>query len=77
MKRYVFVALNLLVVLSFIISGCATKETIKTVEVEKIVTQEVEKIVEKEVEKIVTQEVDLRERAPSSQTKESHEPPPA
>jgi peptide/nickel transport system substrate-binding protein len=47
MKRYAFSLLSLMVILSFIISGCATKEVVKTVEVEKLVQQtvEVEKVV--------------------------------
>ena len=57
MKRFTLAALSLLMVLSFIISGCATKEVVKTVEVEKVVQQtvQVEKVVQQtvEVEKVV------------------------
>lgn len=58
MRRIVISALSLLILASFLLTGCATPEPIiQTVEVEKevIVTQEVE--VEKEV--IVTQEVEV------------------
>jgi len=57
MKRFTFAALSLLMILSFIISGCAEK--VKTVEVKVIETQIVEKekvvqqTVEVEVEKVV------------------------
>src|SRR3972149_6394172 len=57
MKRFTFAALSLLVILSFIISGCAAKEVVKTVVVEKAVQQtvQVEKVVQQtvEVEKVV------------------------
>jgi len=49
MKRFTFAALSLLVILSFIISGCAPKEVKQTVEVKVVQTQIVEK------EKIVQQ----------------------
>jgi peptide/nickel transport system substrate-binding protein len=57
MKRFTLAALSLLMILSFIVSGCATKEVVKTVEVQKVVQQtvQVEKIVQQtvEVEKVV------------------------
>ncbi len=72
MKRYVATVLGVMVILSMLLSACATptpqiiKETVevekvveKTVEVEKVVkeTVEVEKVVEKVVEKTVVVEV--------------------
>ncbi|MBN1874265.1 MAG: ABC transporter substrate-binding protein [Anaerolineae bacterium] len=73
MKRYIVILFSILMILSMVLSACATptpqiiKETVevekvveKTVEVEKIVekTVEVEKIVEKTVEVLVTPEAE-------------------